>query len=457
MHGTNAAAMKAALISRLDHVRRRMADPAGDRRAGVPADKQAVLAHRPPAERLLLVAYPALLASAYLIRDHDLLRHVFFGLALAAVAFVLKAEDYRAVLRSSVGSLALLYLGYFGLSVLWSEPRAIGVPEMALRGLAIAAFLVLTVTLSQRDPEFVRRLMLAIVEVGALAALAAMLWFYAHHEFPNDRVEDFGIGGYFTRAGTMYGVAAVGAWWLLGRERRTPARRFALAVSFAVLLAFVALAQARGAMLGLALAGLTWALVTRQRTLLALGFAVVIAGIGLDYFDLLGAYDLLSRGFTLRLHTWTDAIARMPDALWFGYGVADPQTFILKYGKTVIHPHTIPHPHNIFLAHQLHGGLVGAAIFLALITAVGWVGWRAWYERHDFLILTLLAFLVGNGLVDFGHFYSQLDLEWFLFWLPTAIAAGTEVRLKALPPLRLTAERHPSGAASDAHRPGVPD
>jgi O-antigen ligase len=432
MQAKDAAATKAAWISRLDHFRRRFADPASDRRAGVPDGKEAVPV-RPRAERLLLVAYPTLLASAYLIRDHDLLRHAFYGLALAAVVFMLKADDYRALVRSSVGSLALLYLGYFGLSVLWSEPKTIGVPEVVLRGVAIAAFLVLTIALSRRDPEFVRRLMAAIVSVGAIAALAAMLWFYAHHEFPDERVEDFGVGGYFTRAGTMYGVAAVGAWWLLGREPQTPARRFALAVCFAVLLAFVALAQARGAMLGLALAGLTWAIITRQRVLLALGLAALAVVIGLQHAGIFGAYDLLARGFTLRLHTWTDALARMPDALWFGHGVADPQTFILKHGKTVIHPHTIMHPHNALFGHQLQGGLAGTAIFLGLIAAAARIGWRAWRERADFLILMLLAFLVGNGLVDFGHFYTQLDLEWFLFWLPIALAAGNEVALRGMP------------------------
>jgi O-antigen ligase len=382
--------------------------------------------------RILLFAYMVPLAGAYLIRDHDLLRHVFWAVALAAAVFLLRADDYRALVRSSVGCLALLYIGWFGISSLWSEPRTIGVLHVAQSGLAIAAFLVLTVALSQRDPGFVRRLIRTIVWVGAGAALIAMLWFYAHHDFPRERVEDFGIGGYFTRAGTMYGVAAVGAWWLLDRERRAPVHRAALAACLVVLLAFVALAQARGAMLGLMLAGLTWAIVTRQRALLALGLAALAVGLGLQYADVFGAYDLLARGFTLRLHTWTDALARMPDALWFGYGVADPQTFILKHGETVIHPHTIMHPHSTFVGHQLQGGLAGTALFLGLLGAAARIGWRAWRERADFLILTLLAFLIGNGLVDFGHFYSQLDLEWFLFWLPVALAAGAEATPRGL-------------------------
>jgi O-antigen ligase len=397
--------------------------------------------------RFLLFAYLALLAGAYLIRDHDFLRHAFWVVALAATVFLLRTDDYRALVQSSVGCLALVYLGWFGLSALWSEPRRISLLDVALSGLAIAAFLVLTVALSRRDHAFVRRLMLALVWVGAGAALIAMLWFYAYHEFPSERVEDFGIGGYFTRAGTMYGIAAVGALWLLDRERRAPAHRFALASCIAVLLAFVALAQARGAMLGLALAGLTWAIITRQRTLLGLGLAVLAIGIGLQYAGAFGAYDLLARGFTLRLHTWTDALARMPDALWLGYGVADAQTFVLRHGETVIHPHTIMHPHNAFFGHQLHGGLVGTAIFLGLVAAATRVGWRAWRERSDFLILTLIAFLVGNGLVDFGHFYSQLDLEWFLLWLPIALAAGAEITLKNLPAAP-PGERSPCGSPS---------
>ncbi|MGH6942837.1 MAG: O-antigen ligase family protein, partial [Geminicoccaceae bacterium] len=300
--------------------------------------------------------------------------------------------------------------------------------------LGIAAFVVLTVALWRRDPGFIRRLILAIAWVAGLAALAAMVWFYAHHAFPEERAEDFGIGGYYTRAGTMYAVAAVGAWWLLDREPLTSARRFALASCLVAMLAFVALAQARGAMLGLALAALTWALIMRRHGLLALGVAVVAAGMALDLAGLLGAYDLLSRGFTLRLQIWTDALARMPDAFWFGYGIAKPQTFILKHGQAIIHPYTIPHPHNVFFAHQLHGGLVGTAIFLGLIAAAARIGWRSWRQQRDLLILMLLALMIGNGLVDFGHFYSELDLGWFLFWLPIAIAAGTEIRLK---PVRL--------------------
>ncbi|MGH6943494.1 MAG: hypothetical protein ACREH6_04630, partial [Geminicoccaceae bacterium] len=88
-----------------------------------------------PAETFLLVAYPALLASAYLIRDLDLLRHVFYGLALVAVALVLRVDDYRSLIRSSVGSLVLMYLGYYWLSVFWSAQGAAAIWGFTLRGL----------------------------------------------------------------------------------------------------------------------------------------------------------------------------------------------------------------------------------------------------------------------------------------------------------------------------------
>jgi O-antigen ligase len=116
---------------------------------------------------------------------------------------------------------------------------------------------------------------------------------------------------------------------------------------------------------------------------------------------------------------WALALERSVTAPWLGYGIGDPQDFLIWGGQLLI-----IHPHNVLLAHLLVGGLPAVALFLVLVTLVLAVGLRVFLSKGDYLLIGLLVFVGVCGLVDLEVFLGPLDIEWLYFWLPIGLAAA---------------------------------
>jgi O-antigen ligase len=166
---------------------------------------------------------------------------------------------------------------------------------------------------------------------------------------------------------------------------------------------------------------------TRSRDLRRLGFAAVLVlatafGASLvehneRYF---GAQAPLVTSLErdLRPKIWSAAVRAAGDAPWLGHGfgreiVAD--RFVPLTPKVSDHPE-LRHAHNVFLDVVLELGLVGLAVFVAMLLALG-REYRGYLRRADIaplgvLGLTLIAgFVVKNLTDDFMHRHNAL-----VFW-----------------------------------------
>ncbi len=231
-------------------------------------------------------------------------------------------------------------------------------------------------------------------------------------------------------------------------------RRWPLALLLAAQLVTLALTQARGAWVGLAVAALTfallWAAVTRKRWLAvaALAAALLVAGLlallnwpggPLSTLAELPALERLSTmarsdaGSTAaRLVTWRATLPLIAARPWFGYGPETmrtvfarvfPPQLVYYQGRQV----TMDRAHNFWLDVALSAGLAGVAAWVALLLAfacrVG-RGLRAAaagsWQRVAWVALTAA---VAGHLVDL-QFGFELTASATVFWLLLALAAA---------------------------------
>ena len=132
-----------------------------------------------------------------------------------------------------------------------------------------------------------------------------------------------------------------------------------------------------------------------------------------------------------RLMYWRTALNMVQAHPWFGVGV---NTFVKAYPayRTASDPYGQigPYAHNQYLHLAAELGLVGLAVFLALLLCVGVSLRRTLKARHDAPALAAAAAAVGAGLVAYlimgclesALFYGRLSLT---FWLLIGLAMAT--------------------------------
>ena len=132
----------------------------------------------------------------------------------------------------------------------------------------------------------------------------------------------------------------------------------------------------------------------------------------------------------LRPRIWAAAVDAAREAPWLGHGFGREivaAKFIPLTPRVANHPE-MRHAHNVFLDVVLETGLVGLAIFVALMLALA-REYRGYLRRADLaplgvLGLALLAgFLVKNLTDDFMHRHNAL-----VFWALNGMLLGLASR-----------------------------
>jgi O-antigen ligase len=225
-------------------------------------------------------------------------------------------------------------------------------------------------------------------------------------------------------------------------------------------LACLALAQARGAWVGLGVAVVTgllaWAVATRDRrpTLAALGLAALAVGFvtllnlpggplasltRLPGLDRLAALARTDAGSTAaRLTTWRATLPLIGARPWLGYGPETMRTVFARVfppqlvyyeGRHV----TVDRAHNLWLDLGMSAGLAGVVAFAMLLVGFGrlaWRGLRGASDRRGRVAWVALVAAIAGHLADL-QFGFDLTASATVFWL--ALALGTALLCEQSP------------------------
>ena len=193
---------------------------------------------------------------------------------------------------------------------------------------------------------------------------------------------------------------------------------------------------ARGAWIGVFVAMLAVALLTRDRRLLAaIGVGIVGGLAALPFIKIERITSMFN--FTTpdntgvsRLKIWTAALRVLRDHPLTGIGQDQFLYVDPKYEVPHVRFLTVSHPHNWVLDFWLRLGLPGLAWLVAALSLFTWHALRLWKAHKDTalgaLILGLIASMIDfavHGLMDMAYFTMDLALT---FWLTVGLLAIVE-------------------------------
>jgi O-antigen ligase len=121
--------------------------------------------------------------------------------------------------------------------------------------------------------------------------------------------------------------------------------------------------------------------------------------------------------FSSRIMIWQSAEKIGKDNWFLGIGIGNFQEKYLSYQKyfPTYLEWAVPHPHNLYLAFWLYGGVFGLAGFLGLVYA--WFLGIAKVKINPslkFMVLGIMTYILLHGLVDTTYFKNDLAV---IFWL----------------------------------------
>jgi len=167
----------------------------------------------------------------------------------------------------------------------------------------------------------------------------------------------------------------------------------------------------------------------RQWRLLAM-FGVGMALIGGLLLDGDAARQALGRGDSYRFDIWHNYALRIAEAPWLGEGLLTDETTQVTPSEPAAESITFLHPHNVYLATTLYGGLPALAMLLVMIALALRQGWRGAMRGGPVWLLVLLFALLCM-MTDGDRLLNAPRAIWFYFWLPVGVLIAQDAVARA--------------------------
>ena len=331
---------------------------------------------------------------------------------LPAMVFAWSArEQLKHVWRTQRWTIvALGLLAAWGLiSLFWTNAQD-GSRE-AKRLLYIGVFLLFFPVLAQGQPQQVIRLMQWGGFGLALSSLLAMIKFYGlEGNVWHARIEGLGQLSHPILGAYVIGLAAV---WMLHWVPRGRWMQVACLVAVALLGLFVVASQSRGAVLALLLSVVAMPLWCRDRRSSVIAIAATLAAI-VVFVSLQSL--MLSRGASFRPQIFMAAMQMISERPWTGLGLGGD--YFLQWED-----HRFDHSHNLFTHVAIELGLPGLLLWCAVWLGVLWQAWKVRDTQYGKGIIGMWVFSTLAMQFDAASFTGTPRAEWFITWLPVALAS----------------------------------
>jgi hypothetical protein len=319
----------------------------------------------------------------------------------------------------TLAGLIALFLGYMTLSVLWSSNNEPVVKTFSEALLVLTFCLAVPVSI-ERFHWFLNALVVLVILSAVVNSGYSIYLHYAlpdYQPLPEPRLYALGRLSNPVIGALSYGFAVVLAAYMFLNETRRLASAGYLAAIVLFIVAIV-LTGSRGVYLAMAAAMSIGMLLHYQGNtkLQVTGVAGTLLALSAAAYFFLGPEALFSRALSFRPEIWSEFISRtITSNVWIGTGMTTDSEFQLP-------ELLIQHPHSVFIATFYYGGLIGLALYLALVLrAIQSLGAM---RQHNVRLLgcMLLAFGLTGTLLDGNELIEKVNYLWFLVWLPVGLA-----------------------------------
>lgn len=369
-----------------------------------------------------------LILSGYLIRPNPTWAFTFYAAVLPLGLWTLWRHRNAPWLRDRGLLLALVAIGWFGLSVGWSVGAdADRTLKYAGSWLLTTLFVVLGVAFFAVAPPRWRDRLFALLPWVAIINAMISIGLWMHNGMPTRLT-----GWAETRHSILGANVMIFAGVVALSRASMPLPRKERLVSVAAIVcvtAFVLLSGSRGAILTwLACVGVFGLLRGWTRTILVLGIigavAVGVAAVILwnvptaDLPASLGGVMEMIRSNvnrpSYRLEIWQMTLSEWAKAPIFGWGAAAQADLALAYRF----------PHSLYFSTLYYTGVVGAVLLVALLGHLALRVVRVRDPRERAFLAALFTLPAVAGLTDLSGLINGPGELWYILWLPVVIIIG---------------------------------
>ncbi len=191
------------------------------------------------------------------------------------------------------------------------------------------------------------------------------------------------------------------------------------AVTIALSLWAIVLAESTGALAGLLGTGIVFGLIIKKTRILTTAL-IILAGVTIPFTPLAEPIqeEVLLQNYsgTIRLQMWNETLEQLETTPLFGNGLGDYQVAVAPFHK-FDWAEIYLYPHNVILNFWTETGLIGMLAFVALLA---WGFARAWKAQNIIPSACAAALLVMaiHGLVDVPYLKNDLAI---MFWFILAL------------------------------------
>jgi O-antigen ligase len=371
------------------------------------------------------VSYILFIAGFFFLKDVKTHINLFYALILAPYMLVLPWNITKLPLRSRIFQTILILVGYLMITLIWSDKgTARDYLGLGNNCITLLTFFALTCELTLSINGFQRFLITLICCIAALAPYLLLIDpHYVIPVFPG-RFADLLVLRNSVQIGNVYGMAALLVYFSMMQREKLGRALLSVLLLAAILPVFI-LAQSRGPMVGLYITFLLGGLFSRDsRLLFALCCITILIAFLLISHDAFLQNLIISRSDSFRIEIFHITFSLIKKKMFFGYGLLKDSSLHLANGML------IKHPHNLYLATWLYGGLAGLLLLLISLICAFRQAIVVFIKEKDFTYVALLMYasicvFTGNDMV-IDH-----PVPLFLFyWMPIALLAAHEVKKK---------------------------
>lgn len=378
----------------------------------------------------LAVTLGVFLAGFFLLPSGKALNNVYYALVLAPALFLLRAADWRWLAGSRLWRLAMMLLGYLTLSGLWSVGFTFDNWLHEAKALPyLAVYLAVLACVCVRRPAAWERLLWAVVLAAVVGTLVSVALFYRAAPW-SARLPYYGAVYQPVEAATLVGSCLLLVLFRIVPAARGRWRQAAWLTAALVLVAGILLTGSRMP-LAAALVCTAFRLVLhRQWRLLGLAGAGLALAVGALLASGYDHRDAMARGDSYRPAIWQQVAARVAARPWLGEGILTDDTTQIVSRDAGESPVVVNHPHSVYLATALYGGLPALAMLAALVVLALRQGQRLAARGEPAWLLVLLFGLLCM-LTDGDHLLHAPRGIWFYFWLPVGALLAHEAATRS--------------------------
>ena len=376
--------------------------------------------------KFLGYTYLIFLAGFFFSPDNHLHRNYFYLFVIVPFLIGLDSSFIRNCIRSKLFQQSILFLLYFWASMFWTDTNLSSEQyyDLSRYFLMLVIFLMVTMMLSSISDESFNKIKFWLCSAACISAIIMVLIFYDSKNFPRTR-----LIGYFeytqnpNQASMYFGFIGILAFHSILCSKYTWHKIFYWFV-FMTLFVYILLCQSRGPLLAFITALVMGSIFGKNWKVIGIFITLfIVFMVFLDFYDL-GIRSFYERGLSLRLIFWKGAIKHISEAPLFGKGwFADVDMLIGNHRWS---------PHNLLLLVSAKSGVIGGGLLLLLILTTFVHSYKYFVASGNWIFISIFVYFIICMTFDYTHILYKPNLGWIIFWMPIALIAGEEIRLKNL-------------------------